>query len=116
MGTYVNGGQNEIGIAVTDSWVAVWTVDTPYIEVITRGFYDAHADEIRKAAELGQGFSGGQGQTGVVAVIGTDGDLDTEGWPKGYDDASEYVADELSAWTRSDGGAYERAVAEGYGR
>ena len=117
MGTYVNGGQNEIGIAVTMSWAAVWTVDTPYIEVITREFYDAHADEIREAAELGQGFSDGQGQTGAVAVISTAGDLDDEGYPKGYDDnASEYVADELAAWTLSDGGAYERAVAVGYGR
>lgn len=111
MGTYVNGGQNEIGVATTESWAAVWTVDTPYIEVITREFYDAHAEEIREAAELGQTFSDSQGQTGAVAVINTD-----EGWPKEYDDASEYVADELSAWTRSDGGAYERAVADGYGR
>jgi hypothetical protein len=114
MGTYVTDGENEIGVALTDSWAAVWTVDTQYIEVIRRDFWDEHADEIKAAAEKGRDFTDEDGNNGTVAVIGTDGDLDDEGFPKEFGDASEYVADELSSWTRSDGGAYERATVEGY--
>ena len=76
MGTYVTDGENEIGVALTDSWAAVWTVDTPNIEVIRRDFWDEHADEIKAAAERGRNFSDDDGQTGCVAVIGTNGDLD----------------------------------------
>lgn len=114
MGTYVTDGENEIGVALTDSWAAVWTVDTPNIEVIRRDFWDEHADEIKAAAERGRNFSDDDGQTGGVAVIGTNGDLDDDGFPLEYSDASEYVAAELSDWTKSDGGAYERATVEGY--
>jgi len=114
MGTYRTDGENEIGVALTDSWAAVWTVDTQYIEVIRRDFWDEHADEIKAAAEKGRDFTDEDGNNGTVAVIGTDGDLDDEGFPKEFGDASEYVADELSSWTRSDGGAYERATVEGY--
>lgn len=114
MGTYITDGENEIGVALTDSWAAVWTVDTQYIEVIRRDFWDEHADEIKAAAEKGRDFTDEDGNNGTVAVIGTDGDLDDEGFPKEFGDASEYVADELSSWTRSDGGAYERATVEGY--
>lgn len=114
MGSYITDGENEIGVALTESWAAVWTVDTPYIEVIRRDFWDEHADEIKAAAEKGRDFTDESGNGGTVAVISTDGDLDGEGFPKNFDDASEYVADELSSWTRSDGGAYERATIEGY--
>jgi hypothetical protein len=93
----------------------LWTVDAPYIEVLRRDFFDEHADEIKAAAENGGTFSDEYGQTGGVAVISTNGDLDNAGFPAEFDDVSEYVADELSSWTRSDGGAYERAVTEGYG-
>lgn len=40
MGSYITDGENEIGVALTDSWAGVWTVDTPYIEVIRRDFWD----------------------------------------------------------------------------
>ena len=116
MGRYVNGGDNECGFALTESWAGLWTVDTPYITVIRRDFYDEHSADILEAVRLGQGFSDADGQTGEVAVIGTRGDLDETGWPKGFDDASKYVADELESWTRSDGGEYEQAVADGYTR
>jgi uncharacterized protein YbjT (DUF2867 family) len=114
--TYVNGGENEIGIALTDSWAAVWTVDTPYIDVLRRDFFDEHADEIRAAAKSGGTFSDENGQTGAVAVISSDfGHIEDDApFPSKSDDASEYVADELSEWTGSDGGAYEQAAAEGY--
>lgn len=114
MGSYITDGENEIGVALTDSWAGVWTVDTPYIEVIRRDFWDRHAEQIKEAATAGREFSNGAGGTGGVAVISTGGDLDADGFPKEYDDPSEYVAAELSAWTRSDGGAYERATIEGY--
>lgn len=116
MGHYENGGSNVIGVATTESWAAVWTVDTPYINVIRRDFFDAHESEIRNEVSAGRDYSDAEGQTGAVAVISTNGDVDAKGWPVGYEDASEYVADELSTWTREDGGAYERAVGEGYGR
>lgn len=112
--TYITDGENEIGIALTDSWAAIWTVDTPHIEVIRRDFWDEHADEIKSAAERGRDFTDEDGFNGTVAVIGTNGDLGDDGFPKEFDDASEYVASELSDWTRSDGGAYERAVIEGH--
>lgn len=105
----------EIGIATTDSWAAVWTVNTSYINIVRRPFFNLHKYAIREAASRCQDFSDEHGQTGSVAVIGTDGDLNGMGWPKDYNDPSEYVADELDAWTREDGGAYERATAEGYG-
>lgn len=111
---YITDGQNEIGVALTSSWAAVWTVDTGYIEVIRRDFWDAHADEIKAAAERGRGFADEDGRNGTVHIISTKGDLDDDGFPKNFDDASEYVADELSSWTREDGGAYERATVEGY--
>jgi hypothetical protein len=114
MGSYITDGENEIGVALTDSWAGVWTVDTPYIEVIRRDFWDRYAEQIKEAATAGREFSNDAGETGGVAVISTGGDLDTDGFPKEYDDPSEYVAAELSAWTRSDGGAYERATIEGY--
>lgn len=117
MGTYRNGGNNEIGIAVTGAWAAVWTVDTPYIDVLDRDFYDDHKGDILEAAIQGETFSTTDGQTGAVAVISTGGDLDEDGYPREHDgDASEYVAAELSDWTRTDGGAYERAIADGYTR
>lgn len=112
--TYVTDGENEIGVALTDSWAAVWTVDTEYIEIIRRDFWDTYAEEIKAAAEKGREFTDEDGYNGSVAVIGTNGDLDDKGFPKEYDDASEYVASELSDWTRSDGGAYERATVEGF--
>jgi len=111
---YITDGENEIGVALTESWAAVWTVDTPYIHVIRRDFFDEHADEIKDAAERGREFSDEDGQTGGVHDISTNGDLDAKGFPAKFDDASEYVADELSTWTREDGGAYERATVEGY--
>lgn len=114
MGLYVTDGSNMIGTATTDSWAAVWTVDTPYIHVLRRDFYEEHADEIREAAVRGREFSD-DGQTGALADIGTGGDLDEKGWPKGYETASEYVAAELAAWTREDGGYFEQAMADGYG-
>src|ERR1044072_2324299 len=104
MGTYITDGENEIGVALTDSWAAVWTVDTQYIEVIRRDFWDEHADEIKAPAEKGRDFTDEDGNNGTVAVIGTDGDLDDEGFPKEFGDASEDVADEVSAGTRWDGG------------
>lgn len=116
MGHYANGGENEIGVALTESWAAVWIVDTPYIDVLLRGFYDENADAIKAAAENGEMFSDEKGQTGSVAVIGTSGYLNDDGFPKHFDDVSEYVADELSAWVRREGGAYERAISHGYGR
>lgn len=115
MGHYENGGSNAVGIATTSMWAAVWTVDTPYIEIIMRDFFDEHADEIREAAVRGQNFATEAGETGSVHVISTNGDLDAKGWPKSYSDPSEYVAAELEAWNRQDGGSFERAVAEGYG-
>lgn len=116
MGSYRNGGNNEVGLAVADSFVGVWTVDTPNIDVIDRAFYDQHDTEIYEAARLGQGFSDSSGQTGAVAVIGTDGDLDEEGHPKEFDTASEYVAHELDQWLQDNGADYERAIAQGYSR
>lgn len=111
---YMTDGENEIGVALTESWAGVWTVGSPHIEIIRRDFWDEHADEIKSAAERGRGFSDEDGWTGSVAVIGTTGDLDDEGFPLKFDDASEYVADELSTWTREDGGAYEQATIEGH--
>lgn len=112
--TYITDGENEIGVALTDSWAAVWTVDTPYIEVIRRDFWDEHSEAIKEFAERGRDFTDEDGHNGTVAVIGTDGDLDDKGFPTEFDDASEYVADELSSWTRREGGAYERATVQGY--
>lgn len=116
MGHYENGGSNVIGVATTSSWAAVWTVDTPYIDVLTREFFDAHEAEIRETASRGEVFSTSDGKAGAVDAINTGGDLDDKGWPKSYDDPSEYVSDELTAWTREYGGDYERAIADGYGR
>lgn len=114
MGTCITDGENEIGVALTNSWAAVWTVDTPYISILRRDFWDEHADEIKAAAEKGRDFTDEDGQTGSVHAISTNGDLDPDGFPKNFSDASEYVADELTSWARSDGGSYERAVIEGY--
>lgn len=113
---YITDGENEIGVALTESWAAVWTVGSPHIEVIRRDFWDEHADEIKAATERGREFSDENGQTGQVHIIGTNGDLDDDGSPAKFDDPSEYVADELSTWTREDGGAYELATVEGYSR
>jgi hypothetical protein len=113
--TYSTEEEIEIGVALTDSWAAVWTVGTPYIEIIRRDFWDKHAEEIKEEAGRSREFSDAHGQTGGVAVIGTDGDLGSDGYPTGHDgDPNEYVAAELSGWTRSDGGSYERATVEGY--
>lgn len=112
--TYITDGENEIGVALTDSWAAVWTVDTPYIHVLRRDFFDEHAEGIKERATAGREYRDEDGQTGSVHDISTNGDLDDDGFPKNFDDASEYVADELSSWTRTDGGSYERAVIEGY--
>jgi hypothetical protein len=115
--TYINGGTNEIGVALTESWAAVWTVDTPYIDVIRRDFWNEYTEEIKAEAVRGRGFSDESGQTGCVAAIGTNGDLNDSGFPLGHGgDPDEYVASELSDWTRTDGGVYERAVAGGYSR
>lgn len=115
MGHYENGGSNAVGIATTSMWAAVWTVDTPYIEIIRRDFFDEYADEIREAAVRGQNFATENGDTGAVHVVSTGGDLDEKGWPKNYDGPAEYVTEELETWAREEGGDFERAVAEGYG-
>ena len=114
--TYVNGGTNEYGVALMESWAAVWTVDTPYIDVLRRDFFDENEDAIREAAENGGTFSDKNGQTGAVHAISTGGDLNGDGFPNNFDDASDYVAEELSAWVMEDGGAFEQAVADGYSR
>src|SRR5690606_41761321 len=94
MGSYITDGENEIGVALTDSWAGVWTVDTPYIEVIRRDFWDRHAEQIKEAATAGREFSNGAGETGGVAVISTDGDLDADGFPKEYRSAERRVGKE----------------------
>lgn len=112
--TYINGGENEIGVAFSDSWAAAWTVDSPYIEIMTREFWDLHETKIRAEFAAGRTFSDASGS---IHSLGTAGDLNDDGFPKGHDgDPNEYVAAELNAWIAESGDDYEQAMADGYGR
>jgi hypothetical protein len=112
MGRYEPGGSNVIGVAVTDEWAAGWTVDTPYIHVWPREVFDNHEDAVRDFLVRGTAnFMLADGNSGMVHEIGTNGDLDETGWPKFFDTASEYVANELRMWARDDGADYSEALA-----
>lgn len=113
MGRYEHGGSNVIGVAVTDEWAAGWTVDTPYIHVWTREFFNDHEDKIREFLIRGDmSFSLGDGGDGhIAAEIGTRSDLDETGWPKLFETAGEYVASELRMWAEEDGADYSEALA-----
>lgn len=103
MGLYVNGGENEVGSAHTDMWVALWNPDTPYIEVLDREFFEAHSEDIMAAWRLGGTWSDDDGNPGSVHCINTGGDLDDDGMPLFFDTADEYVANELRMWARDSG-------------
>lgn len=101
-----------IGVAVTDEWAAGWTVDTPYIHVWQREFFDTHENEIRKFLTRGDtSFRvDGDGSGHIVHEIGTNGDVDETGWPKFFDTAGGYVANELRMWARDEGADYSEAL------
>lgn len=113
MGRYEYGGSNVIGVAVTDEWAAGWTVDSPYIHVWSREFFDVHEAKIRESLVRGDmSFRLDSDNTGhIVAEIGTRSDLDETGWPKFFETAGEYVANELRMWARDDGADYSEALA-----
>ena len=113
MGRYEHGGSNVIGVAVTDEWAAGWTVDTPYIHVWPREFFDVHEAKIREYLVRGDmSFRLDSDNTGhIAAEIGTRPDLDETGWPKFFETAGEYVANELRMWARDDGADYSEALA-----
>lgn len=112
MGRYEPGGSNVIGVAVTDEWAAGWTVDTPYIHIWQREFFDVHEDGIREFLTRGDTcFRAEDGSGHVVHEISTNGDVDDTGWPKFFETAGEYVANELRMWARDDGADYSAALA-----
>lgn len=117
MGRYESGGSNVTGVAVTDEWAAGWTVDTPYIHVWQREFFDIHEDKIREFLTRGHmSFrldSDGSGH--IIHEISTNGDVDETGWPKFFDTAGEYVANELRMWARDEGADYSDAIAVNFG-
>jgi hypothetical protein len=103
MGVYQNGRENEVGVAHTDMWVALWNPDTPYIAVLDREFFEAHSEDIMAAWRLGGEWSDDAGNGGAVDQISTAGDLDDDGQPLFFDTADEYVANELRMWARDSG-------------
>lgn len=113
MGRYEHGGSNAIGLARTDRWAAGWTVDTPYIHVWEREFFDDHEAGITESLRRGETtFRLESDNSGhIAAEIGTNGDVDETGWPKFFDTASEYVRHELGMWARDDGADYSEALA-----
>lgn len=111
MGRYENGGSNVIGVAVTDEWAAGWTVDTPYIYVWPREVFNDHEDAIRDFLVRGMAnLTLADGSSGMVHQISTNGDVDGTGWPKFFETAGEYVANELRMWARDDGADYSEAL------
>ena len=103
MGVYRNGQPNEVGSAHTDMFVALWNPDTPYIEVLSREFFEEHADDIMQAWGLGGTWSDDEGNSGAVDVINTSGDLDDDGHPLMFETPDEYVASELRRWSKDCG-------------
>jgi hypothetical protein len=116
MGHYENGGSNEVGFATSGNYAAVWTVDTPYIDVIRIDFFNRHKAEILDAYRRGEDFSNEDGKTGHVELIHTGDQVDEKGSPKYFETASEYVAYSLKAALREFGEDYDRAVANGFMR
>lgn len=93
---------HKIGQASVPGWLALWTVDTPYIDI-----YPATAIESMSAARAA--FQRGLSYPGSVHVLNTSGDLNAAGLPKDGRTPDEYVRDELRAWHQEDGREYGEA-------
>lgn len=92
----------EIGQAAIPGWAALWTVDTPYIEI-----YPASAIDSMSAARAT--FQRGESYPGAVHVLNTSSDVDDKGRPKDGRTPNDYVRDELRAWYQEDGKEYDEA-------
>lgn len=96
---------HQIGHASIAGWAALWTVDTPYIEVYPA---DAVVGDMSAARAA---FQRGQSYPGAVHVINTSGDLNADGLPKDGRTPNSYVKDELMAWAEESGADYAEAYA-----
>lgn len=103
MGVYKYNGDNEVGSAYTDTYVALWNPDTPYIHVLDRQFFEEHSEEIMEAARRGDIWTDDRGNGGAVDDISTSGDLNEDGYPLYFETIDEYVTSELKRWSRDSG-------------